>query len=97
MTIEVGEGDQAFSEPGATNACGPDIRWPIIHHAGLANTYQLLLEHRHVSVHFNASAQEGVRVRDITSFFAGGAGVSVIPGAEARKIHGEAALGPMLD
>ena len=57
---------------------------------------RLWLERRQISGHFNVSAQKSVTVGDTSSFIAGGVGVSVLPTAEMRTTHGEAARGPMI-
>lgn len=41
-------------------------RWPLIHRADLARAYQLLLERPQLTGHFNASAETGVPVAEIT-------------------------------
>lgn len=49
----------------------PDTRWPLIHRDDLAAAYRLLLERPELTGHFNAAAQEGVRVDDIAAEIAG--------------------------
>ncbi|CUI01840.1 NAD-dependent epimerase/dehydratase family protein [Leisingera aquaemixtae] len=42
-------------------------RWPLVHRSDLARAYRLLLEQPQLTGHFNASAETGVSVADITA------------------------------
>lgn len=79
----------------------PQTRWPIVHRADLARAYCDLLERADLTGHFNASAQEGVRVGDIVAhicqiFSASTRPVSVSIEEIIAK-HGAWARGPTLD
>ncbi|MBS9718204.1 NAD-dependent epimerase/dehydratase family protein [Pseudohalocynthiibacter aestuariivivens] len=73
------------------------IRWPLVHRDDLARAYRLLLERPDLTGHFNASAQAGVKVGDIATWFAGASGIVVKSAEMAVADHGRLADGPMLD
>lgn len=74
-----------------------EIRWPLVHRDDLARAYRLLLERPDLTGHFNASAQAGVKVGDIATWFAGPSGIAVKSAEMAVADHGRLADGPMLD
>ena len=73
------------------------IRWPLVHRDDLARAYRLLLERPDLTGHFNASAQAGVKVGKIATWFAGATGIVVKTAEMAVADHGSLAEGPMLD
>ncbi len=79
----------------------PETRWPLIHRGDLATAYRLLLERPDLTGHFNAAAEEGVRVKEIAAAIAGHYGrpnefpVLTVEGLIAE--HGGWAEGPSLD
>lgn len=78
-----------------------DTRWPIIERSDLARAYCDLLMLPHLVGHFNAVAQEGVRVEDIAKSIAQAHGgpleMNVLNTDELVKRHGAWAKGPTLD
>ncbi|SDU42834.1 NAD-dependent epimerase/dehydratase family protein [Stappia sp. ES.058] len=79
----------------------PDTRWPIIHRSDLARAYCDLLERPDLTGHFNAGAEQGVRVSDIVKTLADRHGNTLEPlilGVEDLvERHGDWAKGPTLD
>nr|WP_272209725.1 NAD-dependent epimerase/dehydratase family protein [Marinicella sp. W31]MDC2875551.1 NAD-dependent epimerase/dehydratase family protein [Marinicella sp. W31] len=79
----------------------PDTRWPIIHRSDLARAYCDLLERHDLTGHFNAGAEQGVRVSDIVKTLADRHGNTLEPsilGVEGlAERHGDWAKGPTLD
>ncbi|MDA7948405.1 MAG: NAD-dependent epimerase/dehydratase family protein [Hyphomicrobiaceae bacterium] len=79
----------------------PHVRWPLIHRDDLAVVYRLLAERADLVGHFNASAEQGVRVEVIAAAIAEKFGNSQAPivksAAEVIAQYGAWAEGPMLD
>ncbi|MEM7525758.1 MAG: NAD-dependent epimerase/dehydratase family protein, partial [Pseudomonadota bacterium] len=77
---------------------GAETRWPLIHHADLARAYCDLLVRPELAGHFNAVAEEGVRVGDIVGSIAARHGARsapvVVSAAELIETYGEWAKGP---
>ena len=80
---------------------GADIRWPLIHRDDLARAYRLLIEGKHLTGHFNVSAEVGVKVGEIASCISkrigNGAAPVILSRDEAIRSGPEWAEGPMLD
>lgn len=76
-------------------------RWPLIHRSDLARAYCDLLERPGLTGHFNASAEEGVRVGDIVEAIAQALHTSLPPvtlsAGDLVSRHGAWAIGPTLD
>ncbi|KIC21690.1 NAD-dependent epimerase/dehydratase family protein [Leisingera sp. ANG-Vp] len=76
-------------------------RWPLVQREDLARAYCLLLENPQLSGHFNASAEAGVQVADITGEIArrhGHDGSYVVRSLKHALIkYGDWAEGPTLD
>jgi nucleoside-diphosphate-sugar epimerase len=79
----------------------PDTRWPLIHRSDLARAYCDLLERPELTGHFNAVAEQGVRVGDIARTIAQAFDNTLSPSIasvdEVVAQHGAWAKGPTLD
>ncbi|MEP3946937.1 NAD-dependent epimerase/dehydratase family protein [Ascidiaceihabitans sp.] len=79
----------------------PNTRWPLIERHDLARAYCDLLVRPDLRGHFNAVAQQGVRVGDIantiTHFYASQSRPVVRSVADVMQAHGAWAKGPTLD
>ena len=53
-----------------------EVRWPLIHRDDLSNAYCNLIERPHLSGHFNAATETGVRVAEIADVIASALGSS---------------------
>ncbi len=78
-----------------------DTRWPLIHRRDLADIYCTMVQRPDLIGHFNAVAEEGVRVRLIADHIAEHFGTSKPHRILASDVliaeHGDWALGPTLD
>lgn len=77
-----------------------DACWPLVHRDDLALLYAILAENRHLSGHFNATAEVGVPVLEITAAIAEALGTEheylVRPLDEVLAEEGDWAEGPAL-